>query len=190
MNPNEKLNLYDHNIISSQKVKTSFNKGNQIVSIIQATGTGKTYVSLDVVLYYLNISLYYKYKNIIWIEPSKAIIEQVEETIKECNLSLEEDFPNLKFRTYQSFINMTREEIKNIPCDFLIIDEIHHLGAPVWGERIRMLIETHPNIKILGMTAYTVRDRRTSYERDITNPDTNEIFSNSVVNVFPFTLKT
>ena len=31
------------------------------------------------------------------------------------------------------------------------------------------------------MTAYTVRDRGTIYERDMANPETNEIFSNKIV---------
>ena len=31
------------------------------------------------------------------------------------------------------------------------------------------------------MSAYTVRDRGTSYERDMVNPDSNELFSNTVV---------
>jgi superfamily II DNA or RNA helicase len=94
---------------------------------------------------------------------------------------MERDFPNLEFRTYQSFVNLSEEEIASIPCDLLILDEFHHIGAPVWGARINTMIETHPNMKIFGMTAYTVRDRGTSYERDMTNPDTDELFSNKIV---------
>lgn len=79
------------------------------------------------------------------------------------------DFPNLEFRTYQSFISLDEEEISSIDCDLLILDEFHHIGAPVWGARVNTMIETHPNMKIFGMTAYTVRDRGTSYERDMAN---------------------
>ena len=91
------------------------------------------------------------------------------------------DFPNLEFRTYQSFTNMSLEEIKELNVDMLILDEFHHIGAPVWGARINSIIETHPGIKVFGMTAYTVRDRGTSYERDMADPDGNELFSNKVV---------
>ena len=90
------------------------------------------------------------------------------------------DFPNLEFRTYQSFISLDEEEISSIDCDLLILDEFHHIGAPVWGARVNTMIETHPNVKIFGMTAYTVRDRGTSYERDMANPDTDELFSGKI----------
>lgn len=42
------------------------------------------------------------------------------------------------------------------------------------------MIETHSKMKIFGMTAYTVRDRGTSYERDMANPDTDELFSGKI----------
>ena len=39
-------------------------------------------------------------------------------------------------------------------------------------------------MKIFGMTAYTVRDRATAYERDMTNPTTDELFSGKVVSYY------
>ena len=95
-------------------------------------------------------------------------------------MDLKRDFPNLEFRTYQSFTNLSSEEITNIDCDLLVLDEFHHIGAPVWGDRINTMVETHPEMKIFGMTAYTVRGRGTSYERDMANPDTNELFSGKI----------
>ena len=41
--------------------------------------------------------------------------------------------------------------------------------------------ETHPSMKIFGMTAYTVRDRGTPYERDMADPEEEELFSRTVV---------
>ena len=43
------------------------------------------------------------------------------------------------------------------------------------------MIETHPDIRIFGMTAYTVRDRGTAYERDMANPETDELFSRKII---------
>ena len=37
---------------------------------------------------------------------------------------------------------------------------------------------------LFGMTAYTVRDRATAYERDMTNPTTDELFSGKVVSYY------
>ena len=97
------------------------------------------------------------------------------------NLDLERDFKNVEFRTYQSFINLSSKELKELNVSLLILDEFHHLGAPVWWQRIKTLIETHPNIKIFGMTAYTVRDRGTSYERDMALEGGDELFSDKII---------
>jgi len=168
------LGLYDHNIESYEKIVESFEKEN-IVGIVHATGTGKSYNVLQ-------LALDNKDKKIIYITPSNGIIEHLKKIINDNqNLDLKRDFPNLEFRTYQSLINLSKEELSNLPCELLILDEFHHLGAPVWGSRINTLIETHEDIKVLGMTAYTIRDRNTPYERDMANPDTNELFSNKIV---------
>ena len=175
MNTYELLNLYPHNIRTCEKVKEAFESGQDIVSIIKATGTGKSYIGL-------NLALEHKDEKIIWLVPTNAIKEHIYKIINSNpNLSMERDFPNLEIRTYSSLIELTDEEIEDIPCYLLIVDELHHIGAPVWGEKVNTLIYTHENIKTFGMSAYSVRDRGTSYERDMTNPETEEIFSNTVV---------
>ena len=169
------LGLYNHNIESYEKIVKAFEKEN-IVGIVHATGTGKSYNALQ-------LALDNKDKKIIYITPSNGIIEHLKKIINDNpNLDLKKDFSDLEFRTYQSLINLSKEELSNLPCELLILDEFHHLGAPVWGSRVNTLIETHKDIKVLGMTAYTIRDRNTPYERDMANPDTNELFSNKIVN--------
>ena len=168
------VGLYDHNANSYNVVKESF-KEQDVVGIVHATGTGKSYNALQ--LAYDN-----KDKKIVYIVPSKGIIEHIRKIIdNNPNLNFERDFPNLEFRTYQSFINMDIDEISEMDIDMLILDEFHHIGAPIWGARINSIINTHPNMKIFGMTAYTVRDRGTQFERDMANSTTNELFSNKIV---------
>ena len=167
------FNLYPHNKESYEKIKEGFKTSN-IVGIVHATGTGKSFNALEYVSDNTD-------ENILYVVPSLGIIEHLKNIIAKSGFVLEKDFPNLKFCTYMSFVNLSREELKNIKVDTLILDEFHHLGAPVWGSRINTLIKTHSNIKVLGMTAYTVRDRNTPYERDMANPDTNELFSNHIV---------
>ena len=171
MNDYSIVGLYEHNIEIYKKIKEKL-KDNSIVSIIQATGTGKTYNALQ--LTYEN-----KDKKIIYLVPSNSIIEHIEEIIEENpKLNLEKDYPNLIFKTYQSLVDMSEKELENLDVDLLIIDEFHHIGAPIWGARTNKIIETHKNMKVLGMTAYTVRDRGTIYERDMIGE--GEVFSNSV----------
>ncbi len=167
------INLYPHNMESYEKIKKHHEEHN-ITSIIHATGTGKTY--LGVKQAYDN-----KDKKTLYIVPTQTIKEHIIEIIEENpHLDFERDFPNLKLITYQSLINLSYEELAHLDVDLLILDEFHHLGGPVWGKIIKVLIKTHPNLKVFGMTAYAVRDRGTSYERDMTNPETEEIFSNTV----------
>ena len=171
----EIVGLYPHNAESYREVRGAFALGERTVGIVQATGTGKSYNALQ--LAYDN-----RDKKIVYVVPSVSIIEHIKQIIRENpNLDLERDFPNLKFMTYSSFVNMSDEEISDIPCDLLILDEFHHIGAPIWGSRIQTMVDTHPDMKIFGMTAYTVRDRGTQYERDMANPETDELFSRRIV---------
>ena len=171
---NNPLNLYPHNLDGYDEVKKAYQDGKQIVSSIRATGTGKSYINLQ-------FALDNQDKKGIYVVPSLSIIEHLKEIVKEnSNVSLS-DFSHVDFRTYQSFVNMSYDEIKNLACDFLIVDELHHLNGPVWENRISKLIETHPDIKVLGTTAYTVVSRGTSYERDMALAGGDEIFSDSIV---------
>jgi superfamily II DNA or RNA helicase len=168
------LGLYAHNADSYTKIKSMIEDGQKVVGIVHATGTGKSFNALQ-------LALDNKDKKIVYVVPSKGIIEHLREIINSNpNLDFDRDFPNLEFRTYQSFISLEEDEIRDIDCDLLILDEFHHIGAPVWGSRINTMIETHPDIQVFGMTAYTVRDRGTSYERDMADPDTDELFSGKI----------
>ena len=169
------VGLYEHNVKCYKEVKKAYESGENVVGIVHATGTGKSYNALQ--LAYDN-----KDKKIVYIVPSNGIIEHIEKIISNSpNLDFKRDFPNLELRTYQSLVSLSKEELKKIECDILIIDEFHHMGAPIWGAQVKAMIETHEDIKIFGMTAYTVRDRNTPYERDMANPNTNELFSNKIV---------
>ena len=169
------VGLYEHNAKCYKEVKKAYESGENVVGIVHATGTGKSYNALQ--LAYDN-----KDKKIVYIVPSNGIIEHIEKIISNNpNLDFKRDFPNLELRTYQSLVSLSKEELKKIECDILIIDEFHHMGAPIWGAQVKAMIETHEDIKIFGMTAYTVRDRNTPYERDMANPNANELFSNKIV---------
>ena len=169
------LELYEHNASSYRKIRNAYKEGIKVVSIIHATGIGKTYNGLQ--LAYDN-----KGKKILWLVTYQSIIEHVQNIIKNnSNLDLQRDFSNLEFRTYRSFVNMSREEIEDMDIDLLILDEFHHIGAPIWENRVDTIIDTHEDMKIFGMTAYTVRDRGTPYERDMAEDDGNELFSDTIV---------
>lgn len=172
------VGLYEHNGKIYRKIRDTYNSGENIVALRKLTGAGKTYIALQ--LAYDN-----KDKKTLLVVPAKSIIEHIKQIIDDNpNLDMKRDFPNLEFRTYQSFVNLSRKEIKAISVDILIVDEFHHIAAPVWGQRIIMLKKTHPKMKIFGMSAYTTWGRGTPYERDLTVPNTNELFSGKVVSSY------
>ena len=171
---NKMLELYNHNIDCYEIIKEKYEQGETVVGTKRATGTGKSYIGLQ-------LALDNNQSQGIYLAPLKGIFEHLQEIISNDPNVTMDDFKNLNFMTYQSLVYMSYEEIKNLKCDFLVMDEFHHLGAPVWWQRIKTLIETHPNIKIFGMTAYTVRDRGTSYERDMALEDGDELFSDKIV---------
>ena len=171
---NNPLNLYPHNLEGYNEAKKAFQEGKKIVSEVRATGTGKSFINLQLILDNSD-------KKVICVVPSLSIIEHLQEIIDENPNVDMNNFSHVDFRTFQSFINMSFDEIKNLECDLLIVDEFHHLNGPVWENRISSIIETHPEIKVFGTTAYTVVNRGTSYERDMALAGGDEIFSDSIV---------
>lgn len=163
------LILFPHNQETLNKIKKSYEK-DKIVAFIQATGTGKTYILLQYILDNPNTKF-------LLITPYISIIEYINEIIKEYNLNIN----NLQIINYQTLIKKDQKELSEYQFDHLIIDEFQHLGAPVWGAKVDELISTHPNARILGTTAYTIRDRGTIYERDMALPDGDELFSDKVI---------
>ena len=149
------LNLYGEqgNILA---LKQAF-KNQNIVGIIHATGTGKTYNAFQIILDNQDKKIYY-------ITPQTGIIEHVENAIRENPNLSQEDFKNVEFKTYQSFNNKTKDELKNMDVDILILDESHHSKAPIWGNRINQIIMSHPNLKVFRMSAY-------ENEEDKNNPE-------------------
>lgn len=174
---NNIVGLYKHNIESYNKIKEAF-KTQNVVAIKHSTGTGKSYNAIQ--LAYDNQD-----KKILYVVPSNSIIEHIKEIInKNPSLDLNKDFKNVSFVTYQSLIYLKEEELKQLNIDILVLDEFHHIGAEVWGRAIDVIVDSHKNMKILGMSAYTVRDRGTSYERDMADPDGDEIFSGKIVSTY------
>ena len=174
---NNPLNLYPHNLEGYYDTRQAFDKGMRIVSNVRGTGTGKSFINLQLLLDNQD-------KKIIYVVPSLAILEHLQEIIDENKNVHAADFSHVDFRTYQSFVNMSSKEIENLECNILITDEFHHFIGPVWGSRVSSIIETHPDIQVFGMTAYTVARRGTTYERDMALDGGREIFSDKIVSKY------
>ena len=182
---NNVFDLYNHNILAYRKILLGLEKTKDIVSIIHGTGTGKSYIGLQLAYDFSKKIDIDDDSRILYIVPSHGIIEHLHEIIDSIpSLNFDRDFSKVDFITYQSLVYLSNDEIGKLKIKLLILDEFHHIGAPIWGEKINTLVETHDGMKVFGMTAYTVRDRGTIYERDMVNSDGSELFSNSVVSKY------
>lgn len=153
----KKFTLYEHNQQAYEAIKEAFLDGQKIASIVQATGTGKTFVAI-------NLAKEEYPKKMLFISPTNAIIEHVQETIIDYGL---DGKVNIEFITYSSLINKSTEELADFKFDYLVVDEFHHMGAPIWGQRVTDLINSHENAHVLGMSAYTIRDKGTAFAMDV-----------------------
>ena len=160
------LDLHPHNVDSYNEIKNAFSSGMDIVSIVHATGTGKTFNALQLILDNPD-------KKFVFVTPYVSIIEHINKLITEVKLKYGlELFNNVEFYTYNAISKMDSKELGELELDYLILDEFHHIGAPVWGEKIEELIELHEGLKVLGISAYTVRPSCNSINSSIFSPHT------------------
>ena len=179
------IGLYRHNAKAYEKAKNNL-KSNDRTCIVHATGTGKSFIALQVMYDFIKNN---PGKKIIYLTPLSGIKEQVKEHINKIERDNKEKeiefhrkyFDNVEFLNYQALITKSEAELKALEADLLITDEFHHIGAPEWTRAIDVLIESHPNIKIFGMSATRVRERGTANEQDVVKT----FFNGNIASEYP-----
>lgn len=136
------IELYAHNQIAYEASKTLF-KHNNRVAIVQATGTGKSFIIIKHISELLG-------KRTLILAPQKYIIEQ----IRNDGHWITQD---TSFITYAKLKNLTDKEIKSLKLDFIVLDEFHRCGAKLWGEGVRRLLDCYKDTKVLGTSATPIR---------------------------------
>ena len=125
------IELKEHNKRPFEELKAKLSEVDRC-AYISATGIGKSYVGGRLVEDE-------GYKALILV-PSLEIAKGWRELL-----------PGVFIETYQG---LHKADLDGV--DLLICDEMHHLGAEVWGEKFNSLIDGY-NGKILGLTATPVR---------------------------------
>ena len=138
------IKLFKHNEQAYEKTKKMFEDKNRC-AIIHPTGTGKSYIALKWLLDN-------KDKKAVYVTSHLAIKDQLERTIIENGLSIEEDFPNLEIITYSALLHNN-----DMKTDLIVLDEFHRAGAPKWGEAVKKFLNNNQQSKVLGLTATPVR---------------------------------
>lgn len=151
------MELYPHNQEAYEKVMAHFESGARKACVIQATGTGKSFVGGAVAEHF---------DNVLIVAPNNYVLEQASLVTPEADTA-----------TY-SLIS----QLPNTPQNYNLIwlDEFHRIGAPVWRGGVDRLLEANPNAKILGTSATPIRSLE---QRNMAD----EFFNNDVVSKLSLT---
>lgn len=152
-----KIKLYNHNQETYKNLVSLWEGGSTRVGIVQATGTGKSYIIGRVSEDFSNC-------RVLVLAPKTHILNVLKEIMV--------DNPGCMFITYSKLHNMTIEEIKTLNPDLIILDEFHRCGSEAWGASVNELLKVCSHAKVLGTTATNIR--YLDNHRDMAN----EIFDN------------
>lgn len=132
------INLMEHNKKTYKNLCKTLSKNNKC-ALVQATGTGKSYIASKYIEQHGDSALI--------IVPSNAIADAWSELL--CDIEKE-----VEIITYQLFC---KNPTKYIDYDIIIADEMHHLGSEVWGKNFIDTYLKMKNHKIIGLTATEIR---------------------------------
>ena len=135
------IELFSHNEAAYRAIEEGF-KTNRIGAVVQATGTGKSYL---IARYIVNHSE----DDILVIAPNVTIIAEIKKAIGRT-------MPHVAYRTFQALV-LNRGTVDELKANHIIIDEFHHFGAEVWGKAVQEVIDNNPEARVLGMSATPIR---------------------------------
>ncbi len=138
---NTHIELYAHNDVTYQRIKSHFEQYNKI-AVIQPTGTGKSLVIARLIMENLE-------KRLLVLTPSRFIITEIKKHLPKTD--------HVTFMTYVKAMLLEKNEIKQLKPDYIILDEFHRCGAEEWSTGVDTLLKNYPDIKILGTTATPIR---------------------------------
>lgn len=138
------VDLLKHNEEAYKRINIAIADGKKKIAIAHATGTGKSYLIAKLFEDYSND------KKLVLV-PSTYISDQIQALFEKYNIQ------NVDVLLYQRLIKMSDEDIAAMKYDVIALDEYHHDTSKVWGKKVKMLIESHPESIIFGTSATPVR---------------------------------
>lgn len=128
-------------------------------AIVQATGTGKSYIIYNTIKHFKDKDENF---NVLYLSPSNNINDQFEERIP--------DNWNVKVTTYQMLHSLNKNGVLNNPdfynCDMIVVDELHRVNAKEWNKSFKQLQIQNPNSLYLGATATPKRMDQIDSDKD------------------------
>lgn len=142
------LNLYSHNQRALAELVDNLNTHGRC-AIEMATGCGKSFVVFGYHEMHPN-------DRMLIVAPHNYITTDQMRKIKSVDPSYD-----MSCVTHMTYAKLMRDvDNGNVPryLDCIVLDEIHHAGAPKWGEAVQRLIDANPKAKLIGTTATPVRN--------------------------------
>ena len=135
--------LRPHNRYSYKELQAILEENNR-AAVSNATGTGKSFIILQLLFAYLD-------KNSILLAPTKEIIEQLKSiapwSTKSCTMY-----------TYSKIAAMHKQnKLNDLKIDLILLDELHRTGAETWGKAVKHILSNNENAKIVGFSATPIR---------------------------------
>lgn len=161
MKKTKRKRSFKHNIDAANAVINEL-RVNQKALAVQSTGTGKSYVMREIIEKF-------PFKNVMVIGPSWKVLTEVMGILdtRKTNCTI----------NYATYMGLARKKIDTLPTglDAIIIDEVHHLPAPVWGRGVKKLKNVNPQAKLIGFTGTPKRTDGVNISQSHFNGETTKL---------------
>ena len=141
------IRLYSHNKKAYDLAVTML-EDTKKVAIVHPTGTGKSFIAFKLCEDHPD-------KTICWLSPSEYIFSTQLENLYQATNGYKPH--NIIFFTYAKLMGMSKEEIKEIHPDYIVLDEYHRAGATYWQKGVEQLLFTYADVPVLGLSATNIR---------------------------------
>ncbi|MDM8567017.1 Helicase associated domain protein [Candidatus Halobeggiatoa sp. HSG11] len=134
------IELFAHNRNAYEQLKSLW-QDNKRVAVVQATGTGKSFIIAKVMADFLG-------EKQLLLAPSHYIIKQQKKVVPWATAT-----HSVQFMTYAKCSKLG--QISDVKL--IILDEFHRDGAEVWGAGVQRVLAANPDAYVLGTSATPVR---------------------------------
>lgn len=141
------ISLFPHNETAYKAVVEMLAESGK-AAVIHPTGTGKSFIGF-------RLCDDNHDGHVCWLSPSSYIFETQLDNLKKVTGGYAPE--NITFFTYAKLMLMSEEELADIKPDYIILDEFHRAGAEMWGNGVKNLLNTYPNVPLLGLSATNIR---------------------------------
>lgn len=131
------MELFEHNRKAYEAVKKEFEEGVLRTCVIHATGTGKSYIALQLIEDNSD-------KRILYVTSLFINLNSFKEKVGTDNGRVDFALYSSLDKCYENY-------------DYIILDEFHRGGALEWSKGLSLVLDDNPQARILGLSATPIR---------------------------------